>query len=241
MEEIDIHAKLAQIETAPHFSMIFDGDTEKAEMIAEHLMWLHSIRRERPLVSRPYKVGIYIRYFNQTRYNNYLDFHKKLSVGTHIGGNHHAVQTVGHIDQVCHGDKLVCEALFTAQILQNTVYNGALTAIHGIQPLGKEVQFIQSGAVQPETRQLGKGAAMLNADITDTVRIRIPIGPFLCFRDFFCTGRQVKVCITIAGFIFSNQLNQNLFAHAHTSLHRHSEVLGFFHRRLCHNEKAVFI
>lgn len=53
MEEIDIHAKLAQIETAPHFSMIFDGDTEKAEMIAEHLMWLHSIRRERPLVSRP--------------------------------------------------------------------------------------------------------------------------------------------------------------------------------------------
>ena len=57
MEEIDIHAKLAQIETAPHFSMIFDGDTEKAEMIAEHLMWLHSIRRERPLVSRPYKVG----------------------------------------------------------------------------------------------------------------------------------------------------------------------------------------
>lgn len=71
MEEIDIHAKLAQIETAPHFSMIFDGDTEKAEMIAEHLMWLHSIRRERPLVSRPYKVGIYIRYFNQTRYDNY--------------------------------------------------------------------------------------------------------------------------------------------------------------------------
>ena len=73
MEEIDIHAKLAQIETAPHFSMIFDGDTEKAEMIAEHLMWLHSIRRERPLVSRPYKVGIYIRYFNQTRYRIHSD------------------------------------------------------------------------------------------------------------------------------------------------------------------------
>lgn len=36
MEEIDIHTKLAQIETAPHFSMIFDGDSEKAEMIAEH-------------------------------------------------------------------------------------------------------------------------------------------------------------------------------------------------------------
>ena len=38
MDEIDIHAKLAQIETAPHFSEIFDGDTERAEMIAEHLI-----------------------------------------------------------------------------------------------------------------------------------------------------------------------------------------------------------
>lgn len=82
MEEIDIHAKLAQIETAPHFSMIFDGDTERAEMIADHLIWLHSIRRERPLVSRPFKVGIYIRYFNQTRYENYLDFHKKGFIDT---------------------------------------------------------------------------------------------------------------------------------------------------------------
>ncbi len=53
MDEIDIHAKLAQIETAPHFSEIFDGDTERAEMIAEHLIWLHTIRRERPLVSKP--------------------------------------------------------------------------------------------------------------------------------------------------------------------------------------------
>ena len=82
MDEIDIHAKLAQIETAPHFSEIFDGDTERAEMIAEHLIWLHTIRRERPLVSKPYKVGIYIRYFNQTRYENYLDFHKKGFVDT---------------------------------------------------------------------------------------------------------------------------------------------------------------
>ena len=82
MDEIDIHAKLAQIETAPHFSMIFDGDTERAELIADHLIWLHSIRRERPLVSRPFKVGIYIRYFNQTRYENYLDFHKKGFIDT---------------------------------------------------------------------------------------------------------------------------------------------------------------
>ena len=82
MEEIDIHAKLAQIETAPLVARILDGDTEKAEMIAEHLMWLHSIRRERPLVTKSYKVGIYIRYFNQTRYENYLEFHKKGFIDT---------------------------------------------------------------------------------------------------------------------------------------------------------------
>ena len=82
MEEIDIHAKLAQIETAPHFSVIFGDDSERAEMIAEHLVWMHSIRKERPLASHPYKVGVYIRYFNQTRYDNYLDFHKKGFIDT---------------------------------------------------------------------------------------------------------------------------------------------------------------
>lgn len=76
MDEIDIHAKLAQIETAPHFSEIFDGDTERAEMIADHLIWLHTIRRERPLVSKPYKVGIYIRYFNQTKYTPSSDLYR---------------------------------------------------------------------------------------------------------------------------------------------------------------------
>ena len=82
MEEIDIHAKLAGIEDAPHFSMIFNGDTERAEIITEHLAWLHTIRRERPLVSKPYKIGIYIRYFNQTKYENYLDYHKKGVIDT---------------------------------------------------------------------------------------------------------------------------------------------------------------
>lgn len=77
MEEIDIHKKLAEIEAAPQFSMIFGEDSEKAELLAEHKVWLQTIRKERPLASTPYKIGIYIRYFNQTRYENYLEFHKK--------------------------------------------------------------------------------------------------------------------------------------------------------------------
>ena len=38
---------------------------------------MKSIRHERPSPEIPFKVGIYIRYFNQTRYENYLEFHKK--------------------------------------------------------------------------------------------------------------------------------------------------------------------
>jgi hypothetical protein len=77
MEEVDIHKKLSEIETAPQFSMIFGEDSERSEMLANHRVWLQTIRKERPLVSTPYRVGIYIRYFNQTKYENYLDFHKK--------------------------------------------------------------------------------------------------------------------------------------------------------------------
>ena len=51
-------------------------------MISDHLMWLRNIRKERPLATTPYKIGVYIRYFNQTRYENYLDFHKKGFIDT---------------------------------------------------------------------------------------------------------------------------------------------------------------
>lgn len=47
------------------------------EKIAAHRVWLQSIRRERPSPAAAYRIGVYIRYFNQTRYKNYLDYHKK--------------------------------------------------------------------------------------------------------------------------------------------------------------------
>lgn len=77
MNEIDVFQKLSEIETAPQFSLIFGGDNEKAQRIAEHRIWLQNIRKEHPLASHPYKVGIYIRFFNQTKYENYLDYHIK--------------------------------------------------------------------------------------------------------------------------------------------------------------------
>ena len=76
MNEIEVFEKLNAIAT-PQFAMTFGEDTEKAMQIAEHKSWLKKIRREHPNPSVEFNIGIYIRYFNQTKYENYLEFHKK--------------------------------------------------------------------------------------------------------------------------------------------------------------------
>lgn len=40
-------------------------------ILARHRMWLDSIPHEYPMPYTPYKIGVYIRYFNQTRHENY--------------------------------------------------------------------------------------------------------------------------------------------------------------------------
>ncbi len=77
MEELDIFEKMNAIGEAPQFSMIFGEGTEQVRKIAEHKDWLKSIRHERPSTNVPFKIGVYIRYFNQTRHENYLQYHKK--------------------------------------------------------------------------------------------------------------------------------------------------------------------
>lgn len=77
MSEIDVFERMNEIATTPQFSLIFGENSEQARKIAEHRDWLKSIRHERPNTEVPFKVGIYIRYFNQTRYDNYLAYHKK--------------------------------------------------------------------------------------------------------------------------------------------------------------------
>lgn len=77
MEESDIKNKLTSVEPMPQFSVLFEDESEQSKLIAKHKAWLQSIRHERPNAAHPYKVGVYIRYFNQTKYDNYLSFHKK--------------------------------------------------------------------------------------------------------------------------------------------------------------------
>lgn len=52
-------------------------EIERRKMIRRHRAWLDSIPHEGPSPYTPYRIGVYIRYFNQTKYDNYLDFHKQ--------------------------------------------------------------------------------------------------------------------------------------------------------------------
>lgn len=74
---INIYDKFTEIAATNQMSLLFENESEKAKQIAEHKVWLNNIRRERPSPGKRHKVGIYIRYFNQTKYKDYLDYHKK--------------------------------------------------------------------------------------------------------------------------------------------------------------------
>ena len=77
MEELAVFNKLEEIVAVAEYGDFFGDDIKKAKQIAAHKAWLQSIRHERPNTGYPFKVGIYIRYFNQTKYENYLSYHKK--------------------------------------------------------------------------------------------------------------------------------------------------------------------
>lgn len=50
--------------------------------IAQHKAWLTSFPHECPSPYSHYRIGVYIRFFNQTKYSNYLDYHKQQFIDT---------------------------------------------------------------------------------------------------------------------------------------------------------------
>jgi len=72
---LEVFQKLAAAEQSPPFGKLTPEATERERRIAAHRVWLKSIPHEVPNPERPFRVGIYIRYFNQTKYDNYLDYH----------------------------------------------------------------------------------------------------------------------------------------------------------------------
>lgn len=76
MDELQIFDKLSAIAT-PQFALTFGDNSEQAIKVAEFKSWFNSIRHEHPSTNKAFNIGVYIRYFNQTKHENYLDFHKK--------------------------------------------------------------------------------------------------------------------------------------------------------------------
>ena len=72
----------AEQEVMPSFNFLLAEECEQQTLVAEHRAWLKSIKHERPMPKHHFKVAVYIRYFNQTRYEDYLSVHKKQFLDT---------------------------------------------------------------------------------------------------------------------------------------------------------------
>lgn len=75
MSELELYNRLNSLSGTPLLSL--DKDYERARQISAHKIWLQSIRHERPSTEKHFKIGVYIRYFNQTKHSDYLSYHKK--------------------------------------------------------------------------------------------------------------------------------------------------------------------
>ena len=77
MEIQEEKAEMLQIDPETQFSFLLDDDTKRKSLLERHKLWLSGVVRERPNANLPYKVGVYIRFFNQTKYDDYLKLHVK--------------------------------------------------------------------------------------------------------------------------------------------------------------------
>lgn len=75
MQELDILNKFKEIDCFPF-------QNEENSRLERHKKWLNTIVREYPSPQKSFNIGVYIRYFNQTKYENYLEYHKRQFVDT---------------------------------------------------------------------------------------------------------------------------------------------------------------
>jgi Resolvase, N terminal domain. len=57
-------------------------DQYQQDRIRRHKQWLDTLIHEYPMPYSKYRIGVYIRYFNQTKHENYLDYHKQQFIDT---------------------------------------------------------------------------------------------------------------------------------------------------------------
>lgn len=51
------------------------NENPRKQLLAKHRLWMDSLQHEYPVPYHPFKIGVYIRYYNQTKYENYLEKH----------------------------------------------------------------------------------------------------------------------------------------------------------------------
>ena len=78
LDSVDIFSRMSQIEATSRMPL----EAERTNKIAAHKEWLKSVVRERPQPNQTYRVAVYIRYFNQTKHENYLEYHVKQFMDT---------------------------------------------------------------------------------------------------------------------------------------------------------------
>jgi len=77
MDGLEIFKQLNAIELKTKYPEGISENESLLQKIAEHKKMMRNIPHEYPSPNKEYKIGIYIRYFNQTKYENYIDYHKK--------------------------------------------------------------------------------------------------------------------------------------------------------------------
>jgi|GEM_PF-1610216 len=55
------------------------AEDQKKKRLARHRLWMETMQHEYPMPYQPYKIGVYIRFYNQTQYSDevYLEKHKQ--------------------------------------------------------------------------------------------------------------------------------------------------------------------
>lgn len=76
MNEIDIYEKMGAIADPLEVNIDELEGSERYRMLVAHKNWLSQIRHEKPSTTRHFRVAVYIRFYNQTKYENYLEHHK---------------------------------------------------------------------------------------------------------------------------------------------------------------------
>lgn len=82
MSDLSSTKEYADLDAMPCFNFAFEQEAPLQALLAQHRAWLKSTKRERPLPKHPFRVAVYIRYFNQTKHEDYLAFHKQQFLDT---------------------------------------------------------------------------------------------------------------------------------------------------------------